>query len=105
MIGAGTCAENKCCAVSATGTGEVFIGYAAAHEVAAGMRLGGQTLRQATEDVVAGLARRGGDGGLNAVAADGSVALSFNCAGMYRGIIGPDGVARTAIYDGEPSAL
>ncbi len=104
VIGAGTWAENASCAISATGTGEVFIRHAAAHEIAARMRLGGQSLAQAAGDVVAELGRDGGDGGLIAVAADGTVALPFNCAGMYRGTIGPDGVARTAIYDDEPTA-
>ncbi len=101
VIGAGTWAENASCAVSATGTGEVFIRHAAAHEIAARMRLGGQTLTQAAEDVVSELGHDGGDGGLIAVATDGSVALPFNCAGMYRGTIGADGIGRTAIYDGE----
>ena len=104
VIGAGTWAENASCAVSATGTGEVFIRHAAAHEIAARIRLGGQTLARAAGDVVAELGRDGGDGGLIAVAADGTVALEFNCAGMYRGTIGPDGVARTAIHGGEPTA-
>jgi beta-aspartyl-peptidase (threonine type) len=104
VIGAGTWAENASCAVSATGTGEVFIRHAAAHEIAARMRLGGQTLARAAGDVVAELGRDGGDGGLIAVAADGAMALPFNCAGMYRGTIGPDGTARTAIYRGEPTA-
>lgn len=104
VIGAGTWAENASCAVSATGTGEVFIRHAAAHEIAARLRLGGQTLAQAARDVIAELGRGGGDGGLIAVDADGAVALPFNCAGMYRGTIGPDGTARTAIYGGEPTA-
>ncbi len=105
VVGAGTWAENASCAISATGTGEVFIRHAAAHEIAARMRLGGQSLGQAAADVVAELGRDGGDGGLIAVAADGTVALPFNCAGMYRGTIGPDGVARTAIYDDGPTGM
>lgn len=104
VIGAGTWAENASCAISATGTGEVFIRHGAAHEIAARMRLGGQSLARAARDVVAELGRDGGDGGLIAVAADGTVALPFNCAGMYRGTIGPEGGAFTAIYDGEPTA-
>lgn len=104
VVGAGTWAENASCAISATGTGEVFIRHGAGHEIAARMRLGGQSLAQAAGDVVAELGRDGGDGGLIAVGADGAVALPFNCAGMYRGTIGPDGIARTAIYGGEPTA-
>lgn len=104
VIGAGTWADNASCAVSATGTGEVFIRHAAAHEIAARMRWGEQPLARAAADVVAELGRDGGDGGLIAVATDGTVVLPFNCAGMYRGVIGPDAIARTAIYDGEPAA-
>ena len=97
VIGAGTWADATV-AVSATGTGEVFIRHAAAHEIAARMRLAGQTLAQAAGAVVAELQADGGDGGLIAVDAAGNMALPFNSTGMYRGTIGPDGVARTAIY-------
>ena len=44
IIGAGTYADNASCAVSATGHGEFFIRYAAAHEVAARLRHRGETL-------------------------------------------------------------
>lgn len=98
VFGAGTWAENGVCAVSATGHGEFFIRYGAAHEIAARMRLAGQSLAEAAAGVVAELQAVGGDGGLIAVDAAGRVALPFNSEGMYRGTIGPDGAARTAIY-------
>ena len=101
VFGAGTWADATV-AVSATGTGEVFIRHAAAHEIAARIRLGGQTLAQAAADVVAELQADGGDGGLIAVDAAGTIALPFNSAGMYRGTIGPDGATHTALYAGEP---
>ena len=50
---------------------------------------------------MAELGTRGGSGGLIAVDAAGNVALPFNCTGMYRGVIGVDGVARTGIYRDE----
>ena len=84
--------------MSCTGTGEVFIRWAAAHEIAARMRHGGLPLAAAAEAVVAELAVLGGDGGLVAVDAAGNVALPFNSAGMYRGRIGADGVAWTGIW-------
>jgi isoaspartyl peptidase/L-asparaginase-like protein (Ntn-hydrolase superfamily) len=63
------------------------------------MRWAGQGLEQAAEDVVqALLAPAGGSGGLIAVDARGRVALPFNCEGMYRGVVGADGVLRTAIH-------
>lgn len=98
VLGAGTWAENGTCAVSATGVGEVFIRYGAAHEIAARMRIGGQPLETAAADVVAELHEVSGEGGLIAVDASGAVAMPFNCQGMYRGTIGADGVPRTAIH-------
>jgi beta-aspartyl-peptidase (threonine type) len=99
VIGAGTWADNATCAVSGTGHGEIFIRYAAGHEIDARMRWAGQGLEQAAEDVVqALLAPAGGSGGLIAVDAQGRVALPFNCEGMYRGVVGADGVLRTAIH-------
>ena len=99
IIGAGTYADNAACAVSATGHGEFFIRYAAAHEIAARIVHGGRTLAEAAASVVAELGQVGGSGGLVAVARDGTLALPFNCAGMYRGYVKADGIAYTAIYD------
>jgi len=99
IIGAGTYADNASCAVSATGHGEVFIRFAAAHEVAARLRHRGQSLAEAALEVVGALGRVGGSGGLVAVDRDGAVALPFNCSGMYRGYVTGDGIIRTAIYD------
>ena len=98
LLGAGTWADNASCAVSCTGNGEVFIRWAAAHEISARLRHRGETLAAAAEAVVAELAAVGGDGGLIAVDGAGNVALPFNSAGMYRGRIGADGVAWTGIY-------
>jgi beta-aspartyl-peptidase (threonine type) len=99
IIGAGTYADNASCAVSATGHGELFMRFAAAHEVAARLRHRGQSLAEAAQDVVDELGRVGGSGGLVAVDRDGAVALPFNCSGMYRGYVGADGIIHTAIYD------
>ena len=53
--------------------------------------------------MVADLGEVGGSGGVIAVDARGQVALPFNSAGMYRGLIGGDGVPRVAIYDEAPA--
>jgi beta-aspartyl-peptidase (threonine type) len=98
VFGAGTWAENGACAVSATGTGEVFIRYGAAHEIAARMRIGGQPLARAAADVVAELREQGGDGGVIAVDAAGRIAMPFNSHGMYRGSVDASGILRTSIY-------
>src|SRR3954462_15927286 len=47
LIGAGTYADNRAAAISATGSGEYFIRAVAAHEVAARIRLGGTTVQEA----------------------------------------------------------
>ncbi len=98
VIGAGTYADNATCAISTTGTGEVFIRYTAAAEIAARIRHAGQSLTQAAESVVAELLPHGGDGGLIALGPTGAPALPFNSNGMYRGFAGADGVLFTAIH-------
>lgn len=98
IFGAGTYADNATCAVSATGTGEVFIRYTAAAEIAARIRYAGQSLQQAAGDIIAELSRHGGDGGVIAIGPSGLPVLPFNSSGMYRGYTGPDGVAHTAIH-------
>ena len=86
VIGAGTYADNRSCAISATGDGEIFLRLCAAHEIDARMRLSGAPLEEAASDVVrAELFALGGSGGLVAVARDGSIATPFNSEGMYRG--------------------
>ncbi len=86
LIGAGTYASNKTCAVSTTGTGEMFIRMVAAYDVAAQMEYCGASLETAADRVVMEkLPTIGGKGGLVAVDAKGNVALPFNTEGMYRG--------------------
>ena len=99
LIGAGTYADNATCAISATGHGEFFIRYAAAHEIVARMAHGGQPLTDAAKAVVGELGCIGGSGGVVAVGRDGTLALPFNCPGMYRGYVRDDGIVYTAIYD------
>src|SRR5438270_6964207 len=86
LIGAGTYADNRAAAVSATGLGEYFIRAVAAHEVAARIRLGGETLQQAIDGVLADIAFLGGRGGLIAVGPDGEAAWGFTTPAMYRGM-------------------
>lgn len=99
MIGAGTYADNAACAVSATGHGEFFIRFAAAHEVAARILYAHQPLAQAAQEVIAVLAAAGGLGGLVAVGRDGTIALPFSSPGMYRGYVRGDRILHTAIFD------
>jgi beta-aspartyl-peptidase (threonine type) len=97
LIGAGTYADDRSAAVSATGSGEYFIRAVAAHQVAERMRLGGQSLQAALDAVLADIEALGGKGGLIAVAPDGEPAWGFTTPAMYRGMA--DATGRTvAIY-------
>ncbi len=85
VIGAGTFAQDGVCAVSCTGVGEVFIRKVVAHEIAARVRLAGQSLEDAVCEVIyKELPPLGGVGGLIAVGADGSLSTHFNARTMYR---------------------
>lgn len=98
VIGAGTWADNRTCAISATGHGEFFIRYAVAHEVDARMRLCHESLQKATEEVVEEVGKIGGSGGLVAVDTKGNVALPLNCSGMYRAWMDRTGEIHTGIF-------
>ena len=99
IIGAGTYADNRTCAVSGTGHGEYFIRAVAAHDVAALMEYKNLSLREASEEVVLKkLKTAGGSGGVIAVDASGNVSMPFNTEGMFRGQIGADGVPRAAVF-------
>jgi len=99
MIGAGTYANNKTCAVSATGHGEYFIRAVVAYDVACLMEYAGLSLADACNKVVNDkLLKMGGEGGIIALNAAGEICLSFNSEGMYRGMVREDGNMFTAIY-------
>lgn len=85
IIGDGTYASNKSCAVSGTGTGEYFIRLGVAREICALVEHKGMKLQAAADEVIQKqLTELGGDGGIIAVAPDGQMAWSFNTKGMYR---------------------
>jgi L-asparaginase / beta-aspartyl-peptidase len=99
LIGAGCYADDATCAVSTTGTGEMFIRALAAYDVAAQMQYRGVSLEAAAADVVfERLPRLGGRGGLIAVDATGAISLPFNTEGMYRGYARVGETPVTAIY-------
>ena len=100
LIGAGTFADDRSAAISATGSGEYFIRAVAAHQVADRIRLAGASLQQAVDDTLAEIREMGGTGGLIAVAPSGEAAWGFTTSGMYRGVAGPDG-RQVAVYKDE----
>ncbi|WP_354677371.1 isoaspartyl peptidase/L-asparaginase family protein [Cupriavidus plantarum] len=86
VFGAG-CYADDVAAVSATGTGEMFIRTVAAFDVSAQMRYAGLSLEESARRVVMEkLTAINGRGGLIAVDRAGNVTLPFNTEGMYRGI-------------------
>lgn len=90
IIGAGTYADDRACAVSATGAGEYFIRAAVAHEICAQIRHNGQSGQAAADLVMAEVKALGGDGGVIVVTPKGEMAWSFNTVGMYRGKADPE---------------
>ncbi|WP_037551866.1 isoaspartyl peptidase/L-asparaginase family protein [Sphingomonas sp. URHD0057] len=99
LIGAGTYADDRSAAVSATGSGEYFIRAVAAHQLAERVRLGCESLQQALDAVLADIALLGGKGGLIAVAPNGDAAWGFTTPAMYRGMA--DAGGRTVRIYGE----
>ncbi len=99
MIGVGTYANNKTCAISCTGHGEIFIKAVAAYDVSCLMEYKNMTLQEACEEVVLKkLVALQGDGGLIGMDSKGNSAMVFNSAGMYRGFKNSDGEGEVAIY-------
>lgn len=99
LIGCGTYANNKTCAISCTGHGEPFICAVAAHDVSCLMEYKGISLQEAMDEVVnRKLVQMDGEGGMIGVDAKGNVAMVLNSAGMYRGMHNSDGEHIVAIY-------
>ena len=98
LIGSGNYADNRACAVSATGLGEAFIRAAVAYDMTARMRYRGDSLAAAARAALANVQKLGGDGGLIAVDRRGNVVTPFNSEGMHRGSIDRRGKLTLAIF-------
>lgn len=99
VIGAGTYADDRSCAVSATGHGEVFMRAAVAHDICARMRFGGRGVGEAAREVIFGeLPALGGEGGVIAIDARGEIAMEFNSEGMFRACRKAGEETQIAIY-------
>jgi beta-aspartyl-peptidase (threonine type) len=101
LIGAGTYADDRAGAVSATGSGEYFIRAVAAHEICARVRLAGEDLLAAARTVIRDIGALGGTGGVIVVGPDGPGGWAFNAAGMYRGRLSAGEEPVVAVYGGE----
>jgi beta-aspartyl-peptidase (threonine type) len=102
IIGAGTYADDRSCAVSATGHGEFFIRNVVAYDICARMLYRGEALAQAADDVVMKkLVAQDARGGVIAVDRSGNVVMPFNTEGMYRGWVDAAGRITVQLYQGE----
>lgn len=99
LIGAGTYANDRTCAISCTGHGEPFIRAVTAYDVSCLMEYRGLSLAEAMRVVVhEKLPKLEGEGGMIGVDARGQIALDFNSDGMYRGWCNSHGESAVAIY-------
>jgi beta-aspartyl-peptidase (threonine type) len=98
IIGAGTYANNRTCAMSATGDGEYFIRLGTGHDLSALMEYCGMPLAQAAQAVIDKIGDLRGTGGLIAIDKNGNISLPFNTAGMYRAHVDSTGREEIAIY-------
>ena len=120
VIGAGTYADNRACAVSATGWGEFFIRVGVAQEICTRIRLvrqqaafasggaqhaewlaGQDYVQRITDAVLAEVEELGGDGGVIVVTPLEDPVFGMNTSGMYRGRATSGGVNEVAIYADE----
>ena len=99
VIGCGTYANNKTCAISCTGHGEIFIRSVAAYDVSCLMEYKGMSLQEAMEKVVnEKLVSLQGEGGMIGVDSNGNYAMVLNSAGMYRAVRTDKGFEQVLIY-------
>lgn len=100
VIGAGTYANNKTCAISCTGTGEDFIKTVAAKTVSDLMEYKGMSLEQATNELIhVQFLQITGDGGLIAVDKNGNISFQYNTDGMFRAKADASGKMEVFIYE------
>lgn len=100
IIGAGTFADNRSCAVSCTGDGEYFMRAVAAHDIASLVEYRGLTVAEASRVVIHDKIKpAGGEGGAIVLDARGNLAFTYSSEGMYRGYVTRDGAERALIYE------
>lgn len=99
IIGAGTYANNKTCAISCTGHGEYFIRLNIAHDISAQMEYLNKPLNEAAQYTIQEkLTKLGGSGGVIAVDKDGNIVCEFNTKGMYRCMADSDGKFEVSVF-------
>jgi beta-aspartyl-peptidase (threonine type) len=85
--GAGTWARNGVCALSCTGTGDIFIRNSTAFDVGALMQYRALPFDLAVRTALDKVKDAGGTGGIVGIGAAGQIVMDFNTPGMNRGFI------------------
>jgi beta-aspartyl-peptidase (threonine type) len=99
IIGAGTFADNRTCAISCTGHGEFFIRYSVSHDISALVEYRGLEIQQAADEVIRRkLKAVEGEGAAIALDPKGNFAMSYNTEGLYRGYVTSDGKIAVLLY-------
>ncbi|MCK4661360.1 MAG: isoaspartyl peptidase/L-asparaginase [Bacteroidales bacterium] len=99
IIGAGTYANNKTCAISSTGHGEYFIRYVVAYDISALIEYKNYSLQEAADYVINNkLVKANGNGGIIAIDKTGNITFSFNTSGMFRGYAKSNGDRKVFMF-------
>ena len=101
LLGAGTYADDRACGVSCTGTGELFVRHAVAHDVVARMIYAKASVADAATAAIDQLPdEEYGVGGLVALDRQGrpAFAMSGRSVGMYRGYVTAAGEVFVAVF-------
>lgn len=98
VIGAGTYANNKTCAISCTGHGEYYIRLSFARDISALMEYKNMSVVEACQEEIRKLSELDGTGGVIALDKQGNIAMEFNTSGMFRGFIKSSGEKEIAIF-------
>jgi beta-aspartyl-peptidase (threonine type) len=98
IIGAGTYASNKTCAVSCTGHGEYYIRLGFARDISALMEYKNMDVKSACREEIGKLSELGGTGGVIAIDANANIAMEFNTSGMFRGYLKSNGEKEIEIF-------
>lgn len=99
IIGAGTFADNATGAVSATGWGEYFIRWSAAHDISALIEYKGLSVSEAAQTVMDKIKAAGATGGVIVLDKEGNIAFPFNSLGMIRGHVNQAGVMKVGTLE------
>jgi beta-aspartyl-peptidase (threonine type) len=98
IIGAGTYADNRTCAISATGMGDEFIRHSAAFQIHARILWMKQDLIPAVEDTLETIASTGGNGGIILIDKEGRCQMRFNSGGLYRAFANSKGILEIGMF-------